>query len=99
MQNNRFRPLPLAAGILLAVTAALNCVGGFLLPPQFSSGTSRVPTLSFLVGGILLVGVCGMMAVFGPKPKKWMILESVLAFADAAMLVYNLFLLYKRTKT
>ena len=93
MQNNRFRPLPLAAGTLLAVTAALNCVGGFLLPPQFSSGTSRVPTLSFLVGGILLVGVCGMMAVFGPKPKKWMILESVLAFADAAMLVYNLFLL------
>ncbi len=93
MQKKRFQPLHLAAGILLAVTAALNCVGGFLLPPQFSSGFSRVSTLSFLVCGVLLVGVSGIMAIFGPKSKKWIVMESVLAAADAAMLIYNLFLL------
>lgn len=91
MQNKRFDPINLAAGIMLAVVAAVNCVGVFLLPRLLSGGVSpyRVSSLSFLVGGILLVGVCGIMAVFGPKPKKWIAMEAALAAADVAMVLYN----------
>ena len=92
MQKKHFDPINLAAGILLAVVAVINSVGVFLLPKLFSNGISpyRIPSLSFLVGGILLVGVSGIMAVFGPKPKKWIAMEAVLAVADAALVLYNL---------
>lgn len=92
MQKKHFDPINLTAGILLAVVAVINSVGVFVLPKLFSSGISpyRVPSLSFLVGGILLVGVSGIMAVFGPKPKKWIAMEAVLAAADAALVLYNL---------
>lgn len=92
MQKKHFDPINLAAGILLAVVAVINSVGVFLLPKLFSNGISpyRVPSLSFLVGGILLVGVSGIMAVFGPKPKKWITMEAVLTVADAALVLYNL---------
>ena len=92
MQKKHFDPINLAAGILLAVVAVINSVGVFLLPRLFSGGISpyRVPSLSFLVGGILLVGVSGIMAVFGPKPKKWIAMEAVLAVADVALVLYNL---------
>ena len=92
MQKKHFEPINLAAGILLAVVAVINSVGVFLLPKLFSNGISpyRVPSLSFLVGGILLVGVSGIMAVFGPKPKKWITMEAVLTVADAALVLYNL---------
>lgn len=94
MQKKHFDPIHLAAGLLLAVVAAVNSVGVFLLPRLFSNVISpyRIPSLSFLVGGILLVGVSGIMAVFGPKPKKWIAMEAVLAIADVALVLYNLLL-------
>lgn len=92
MQKKHFDPINLAAGLILAAVAVINSVGVFLLPKLFSNGVSpyRVPSLSFLVGGILLVGVSGIMAVFGPKPKKWIAMEAVLAVADGALVLYNL---------
>lgn len=92
MQKKHFDPINLAAGLILAAVAVVNSAGVFLLPKLFSSGISpyRVPSLSFLVGGILLVGVSGIMAVFGPKPKKWIAMEAVLAIADVALVLYNL---------
>ena len=91
MQKKRFDPINLAAGILLAVVAVINSAGVILLPRLLSGGISpyRVPSLSFLVGGILLVGVSGIMAVFGPRPKKWIAMEAALAAADVAMVLYN----------
>ena len=91
MQKKHFDPINLAAGILLAIVAVINSVGVFLLPRLLSGGISpyRVPSLSFLAGGILLIGVCGIMAVFGPRPKKWIAMEAVLAIADAALVLYN----------
>lgn len=92
MQKKHFDPINLAAGIILAIVAVINSAGVFLLPRLFSNGVSpyRVPSLSFLVGGILLVGVSGIMAVFGPKPKKWIAMEAVLAVTDGALVLYNL---------
>lgn len=92
MQKKHFDPINLAAGLILAAVAVINSVGVFLLPKLFSNVISpyRVPSLSFLVGGILLVGVSGIMAVFGPKPKKWIAMEAVLAVADGALVLYNL---------
>ncbi|MCH5183612.1 MAG: hypothetical protein J1E00_05480 [Oscillospiraceae bacterium] len=94
MQKKHFDPINLTAGILLAVVAVLNSLGVFLLPKMISGGVSpyRVPSLSFLVGGILLVGVSGIMAVFGPKPKKWIAMQAVLTVADVALVLYNLLL-------
>lgn len=91
MSKKHFEPIQLTAGILLIVTAVINCAGVFLLPEHLSSGISpsRVPSLSFLVIGILLVGVCGIMAVFGPKPKKWITMEAVLTVANIALVLYN----------
>ena len=76
------------------MVAILNSLGVFLLPKLISGGVSpyRVPSLSFLVGGILLVGVSGIMAVFGPKPKKWIAMQAVLSVADVALVLYNLLL-------
>lgn len=92
MQKKHFDPINLTAGILLAVVAVINSAGVFLLPRLLSGGISpyRVPSLSFLVGGILLVGVSGIMAVFGPRPKKWIAIEAALTVADGAMVLYNL---------
>ena len=94
MQKKHFDPINLAAGLILAAVAVINSAGVFLLPKLFSGGISpyRVPSLSCLVGGILLVGVSGIMAVFGPKPKKWIAMEAVLAIADVALVLYNLLL-------
>ena len=90
--KHRFEPIGLAAGILLALTAVLNSVSLFLLPRSLSAvfSAQRVSTVSFLVGGVLLVGVCGVMAVFGPRPKKWIAMESVLAVCNIALVVFNL---------
>ncbi len=94
MQKKRFHPVSLAAGLLLAVTAVLNMSALFFLPATLSAGITaqRISTLSFLVGGILLVGVSGLMAVFGENSKKWIAIEGVLALADTALVIYNLIL-------
>ena len=94
MQKKHFDPINLTAGLILAAVAVINSVGVFLLPKLFSNGITpyRVPSLSFLVGGILLVGVSGIMAVFGPNPKKWIAMQAVLAIADVALVLYNLFM-------
>lgn len=94
MQKKRFDPLSLAAGMLLAVTTVLNMSALFFLPNTLSAGigAQRISSLSFLVGGILLVGIAGLMAVFGENPKKWIIIEAVLFFADVALVIYNLIL-------
>ncbi len=90
--KKRLDPMGLTAGILLALTAVLNSVSLFFLPRSLSAvfSAQRVSTVSFLVGGVLLVGVSGVMAVFGPRPKKWIVMESVLAVCNLALVVYNL---------
>jgi hypothetical protein len=92
MDKKRFDPLSLTAGLLLGLTSALNLIAMFFLPDTLSSGLSmqRIPTLTFTVGGILLVGVSGMMAVFGANPNKWLTMQSVLAAMDLFLVVYNL---------
>ncbi len=94
MQRKHFEPINLAAGLLLAATALMNSIAGFFLPQTLTGVVSpyRVTTLSFLAGGILLVGICGIMAVFGPKPKKWIALEAVLTVLDGALVIYQLVL-------
>jgi hypothetical protein len=92
MEKKRFDPTSLTAGILLAVTAAFNIIAMFFLPDTLSSGLSlqRIPTLTFIVGGILLVGVSGMMAVFGENPKKWITMQAVLTALDLFLVMFNL---------
>ena len=92
MKKKRFDPLSLTAGILLGATSAINLISLFFLPKTLSSGLSmqRIPTLTFLVGGILLVGVSGMMAVFGENPKKWITIQSVLTAMNLFLVVFNL---------
>jgi hypothetical protein len=92
MQKKRFDPLSLAAGILLGLTAVLNISALFFLPTTLSTALSdqRVSSLTFLAGGILLVGVSGMMAVFGENPKKWIFIQGVLFLADVALVIYNI---------
>ena len=94
MQKKRFDPLSFGAGLLLGLTAVLNISALFFLPATLSTALSdqRVSTLSFLVGGILLVGVSGMMAVFGENPKKWIFIQGVLFLADVVLVIYNLIL-------
>ena len=41
-------------------------------------------------GGILLVGVSGMMAVFGETPKKWIFIQGALFLADVVLVIYNI---------
>ena len=92
MQKKRFDPLSLAAGILLGLTAVLNISALFFLPTTLSTELSdqRIPSLTFLAGGILLVGVSGMMAVFGENPKKWIFIQGVLFLADVVLVIYNI---------
>jgi len=92
MEKKHFDPTSLTAGILLSVTAVFNIIAMFFLPATLSSGLSlqRIPTLSFIVGGILLVGVSGVMAVFGENPKKWITMEAVLVALDLFLVVFNL---------
>ena len=93
MQNKHFDPVSLAASGMLAVTAVLNIVALFLLPPTLTPvmfSAQRISTLQFVAGGILLVGVSGIMAVFGPKKKKWLIMESALTVLNVCLVVYNL---------
>ena len=92
MQKKRFDPLSLAAGILLGLTAVLNISALFFLPTTLSTALSdqRIPSLTFLAGGILLVGVSGMMAVFGENPKKWIFIQGVLFLADVVLVIYNI---------
>lgn len=92
MQKKRFDPLSLAAGILLGLTAVLNISALFFLPTTLSTALSdqRISSLTFLAGGILLVGVSGMMAVFGENPKKWIFIQGVLFLADVALVIYNI---------
>ena len=94
MQKKRFDPLSLTAGLLLAMTAVLNISALFFLPSTLSTVLSnqRPSTLTFLAGGILLVGISGMMAVFGENPKKWMVIQGILFVADVALVIYNLIL-------
>lgn len=94
MQKKQFDSTSLTAGLLLAATALLNIVSLFFLPSTLSPvffAAQRISTLSFLAGGILLVGVCGIMAVFGPKPKKWIAMEAALAALNVVLVLYNLF--------
>ncbi len=92
MEKKHFDPTSLTAGILLAVTAVFNIIAMFFLPATLSNGLSlqRIPTMSFIVGGILLVGVSGVMAVFGENPKKWITMEAVLVAMDLFLVVLNL---------
>ncbi|MBQ9794987.1 MAG: hypothetical protein IKK06_06760 [Clostridia bacterium] len=92
MKKKQFDPTSLTAGILLAVVAAFNIIAMFFLPKTLSSGLSlqRIPTTSFTVGGILLVGVSGVMAVFGENPKKWITMEAVLVALDLFLVTFNL---------
>lgn len=92
MEKKQFDPTSLTAGILLAVTAAFNTIAMFFLPDTLSSGLSlqRIPTLTFIVGGILLVGVSGVMAVFGENPKKWLTIQGVLTALDLFLVTFNL---------
>ena len=92
MQKKRFDPLSLAAGILLGLTAVLNISALFFLPTTLSTALSdqRIPSLTFLAGGILLVGVSGMMAVFGENPKKWIFIQGALFLADVVLVIYNI---------
>ena len=92
MQKKRFDPLSLAAGILLGLTAVLNISALFFLPSTLSTVLSdqRISSLTFLAGGILLVGVSGMMAVFGENPKKWIFIPGALFLADVALVIYNI---------
>lgn len=92
MEKKHFDPTSLTAGILLSVTAVFNIIAMFFLPATLSSGLSlqRIPALSFIVGGILLVGVSGVMAVFGENPKKWITMEAVLVALDLFLVTFNL---------
>lgn len=92
MQKKRFDPLSLAAGILLGLTAVLNISALFFLPSTLSTVLSdqRISSLTFLAGGILLVGVSGMMAVFGENPKKWIFIQGALFLADVVLVIYNI---------
>ena len=92
MQKKQFDPLSLAAGILLGLTAVLNISALFFLPTTLSTALSdqRISSLTFLAGGILLVGVSGMMAVFGENPKKWIFIQGVLFLADVVLVIYNI---------
>ena len=92
MQKKRFDPLSLAAGILLGLTAVLNISALFFLPTTLSTALSdqRISSLTFLAGGILLVGVSGMMAVFGENPKKWIFIQGALFLADVVLVIYNI---------
>lgn len=91
--KKQFDPVSVAASGMLAVTAVLNIIALFLLPPTLSPvffAAQRVTTLQFVASGILLVGICGIMAVFGPKKKKWLIMESALTVLNVFLVVYNL---------
>lgn len=81
----------LTASVLLALVAVLNIVAFFFLPTSMAAGPAaqRIPTVRFLAGGILLVGVCGIMAVFGPKPKKWLAMEVAMTLFDLALVGYQ----------
>ena len=58
MNQKRFDPLSLTAGILLGLTSVLNLIAMFFLPDTLSSGLSmqRIPTLTFTVGGSSPIG-------------------------------------------
>ncbi len=91
--KKHFDPVSLAASGMLAATAVLNIIALFLLPPTLTPvffAAQRVATLQFVAGGILLVGISGIMAVFGPKKKKWLIMESALTVLNVFLVVYNL---------
>lgn len=91
LKQKHFDPIGLTAGILLAVTAVLNCIAIFFLPSTMSAGPTaqRIPTLTFLAGGILLVGVCGIMAVFGQNAKKWILFQSALTVLNVVLVAYQ----------
>ena len=91
--KKHFDPVSVAAASMLAVTAVLNIIALFLLPPLLTPvlfAAQRIATLQFVAGGILLVGICGVMAVFGPKKKKWLILQGALTALNVFLVVYNL---------
>lgn len=91
--SGKFDPVNLTAAALLAVTAAVNLISSFFLPERLPAlAASNVSaTLPFLIGGILLVGVSGVMAVFGPSKKRWIVTQAILVFADLAVVAVNLF--------
>ncbi len=91
--KKRFDPVSLAASGMLAATAVLNIIALFVLPPTLTPvffAAQRITTLQFVASGILLVGVCGVMAVFGPKKKKWLIMQGALTALNVVLVVYNL---------
>lgn len=93
MQKRHFDPVSLAAAGMLAVTALLNTVSLFFLPETLTPvffAAQRITSLQFLASGILLVGVCGVMAVFGPKKKKWLVMQGALTALNVFLVVYNL---------
>jgi len=93
MPKKQFDPVSLVAAGLLAATALLNIIALFLLPPTLTPvffAAQRISSLQFVASGIVLVGICGVMAVFGPKKKKWLILQSALTALNVFLVVYNL---------
>ena len=91
--KKQFDPVSLAAAGMLAATAVLNIIALFLLPPMLTPvffAAQRIATVQFIAGGILLVGICGVMAVFGPKKKKWLIMQGALTALNVFLVVYNL---------
>lgn len=90
--KKRFDPVNLTAAALLAATAAVNVVSAFFLPEKLPAlVSSPMSSLAFLIAGILLVGVSGAMAVFGPSKKRWIVTEALLTAMDIVVVAVNLF--------
>ena len=84
----------LAACILFGCTAVLNIVFLFLSPPEVVIPfTDHLMSSLFLtIAGMAVVGLAGVMSVFSPHRKYWLIAESILTLADV-LLVASYFIL------
>lgn len=93
-QKNRKQPdkITLSACILLACVAILNIVFVFFAPSTISVlfTDSRIASRWFAIGGILVVGLSGVMAVFSPHRKYWLVAQIVLTLLDVVLVTGNL---------
>ena len=84
----------LAACILFGCAAALNIVFLFLSPSEviIPFTDHLMSSLLLAIAGMGVVGLAGVMSVFSPHRKYWLIAESLLTLADV-LLVASYFII------
>lgn len=98
MTENKKRTRIIAC-VLFALSFLLAAVSYFLLPEKIfvqiinAGSVPETNTLLFLIAGVLLNGLAGVMTEISDAPKKYLALQAVLVIAFVGCIAYNFTLL------